>query len=399
MPYRKANSRQIASVPLLILLAWIGAVDSSEAAVEVIEVRLDPAAVEWSQPFQVVVDGEADGAVELAEVVVRADSSPGELEIHLAESPCEPSCSPTPFQVVAEVDASHGFSVEEFHHLRVFRRDASLPDSTQQVFHALFAVGSFDRHPMHPNTLFEPSSPTTADPIRLTLAANVAGNDCGHAWMSLERIEREGNRIRVFVEYPRSILALELLKLGQAAAAGPVDPSEKCTPPGPSRLWIDFLTIDLGRLDAGLYLVETYLSSDNFGAPDDLISLPALVATKVYSVDPATAGGPLHGGRFQVEVTWKDFEGVSGVGSPVPGASRDSMLFTFFGPDNWELLVKVLNACGVNEKFWVLTAAATTVEYEITITDTVTGETWTYDNPLGFPSPAVTDIEAFDCSP
>ena len=72
---------------------------------------------------------------------------------------------------------------------------------------------------------------------------------------------------------------------------------------------------------------------------------------------------------------------------------------TFFGPDNWELLVKVLNACGVNEKFWVLTAAATTVEYEITITDTVTGETWTYDNPLGFPSPAVTDIEAFDCSP
>ncbi|HUP24375.1 MAG TPA: hypothetical protein VNB06_15695 [Thermoanaerobaculia bacterium] len=99
--------------------------------------------------------------------------------------------------------------------------------------------------------------------------------------------------------------------------------------------------------------------------------------------------------RFLAEVTWTDFEGASGAGTVAPLRSADSGLFWFFGPDNWELLVKVLDGCGFNDRFWVLGAATTNVEYTLTITDTETEAVWTRTNPLGVSSPAIADIDAF----
>ncbi len=103
----------------------------------------------------------------------------------------------------------------------------------------------------------------------------------------------------------------------------------------------------------------------------------------------------LNGGRFRAEVAWRDFQGNSGAGHVVPGTAADSGLFWFFGPDNWELLVKVLDGCAVNGHVWVFAAATTSVEYTLVVTDTATGEEVRYQNPLGRPSPAVTDTQAF----
>lgn len=109
----------------------------------------------------------------------------------------------------------------------------------------------------------------------------------------------------------------------------------------------------------------------------------------------------LGGGRFRVEVAWKDFQGGAGAGSVVPEThSDDSGLFWFFAPDNWELLVKVLDGCAVNGHHWVFAAATTTVEYVLTVTDTQTDQAWTRRNPPGRPSPAVADVTALGgCSP
>lgn len=110
----------------------------------------------------------------------------------------------------------------------------------------------------------------------------------------------------------------------------------------------------------------------------------------------------LGGGRFRVEVTWRDFQGNTGRGhvvSEASGAADDSGLFWFFGPDNWELLVKVLDGCAVNGRRWVFAAATTTVEYELTVTDTETGEKASWRNPLGKASPAITDTEALGGCP
>ncbi len=124
------------------------------------------------------------------------------------------------------------------------------------------------------------------------------------------------------------------------------------------------------------------------------------------------AGAPtvleLHGGRFVAEVTWRDFNGRKGRGrvveleaaSEAPGevglSSRDSAVLRFFEPDNWEVLIKVLDGRRINDRFWVYLAAATNVGYYATVTDTRCAQTRAYINPIGRAARAITDVDAFE---
>ncbi|HVS13666.1 MAG TPA: hypothetical protein VMV46_07070 [Thermoanaerobaculia bacterium] len=105
----------------------------------------------------------------------------------------------------------------------------------------------------------------------------------------------------------------------------------------------------------------------------------------------------LNGRRFLAEVEFRDFEGRRGTAREVAFRSDDSGLFYFFAPDNWEMLVKVLDACALNDRFWVFSAATTTVEYELRVTDLLTGTVRSYANPLGRAAPALSDTDAFPC--
>ena len=101
-------------------------------------------------------------------------------------------------------------------------------------------------------------------------------------------------------------------------------------------------------------------------------------------------------GDFKIEVSWETTNGETGVGRVVTGATSDNTgIFEFFEAGNWELLLKVLDACAVNGHFWVFGGAATNVKYQIRVTDLVTDEVWTYDNPQGKRSDAITDTQAF----
>jgi hypothetical protein len=106
----------------------------------------------------------------------------------------------------------------------------------------------------------------------------------------------------------------------------------------------------------------------------------------------------LEDGRFQVEVTFTDFEEQDHVGQSVRETTNSGM-FWFIEPSNLEMLVKVLNACTFNDRYWVFLAATTDVGFELTVTDTATGTVKTYSNTLGSAAVAVTDTDAFDtCS-
>ncbi|MEE8526565.1 MAG: hypothetical protein V3T72_21730 [Thermoanaerobaculia bacterium] len=107
----------------------------------------------------------------------------------------------------------------------------------------------------------------------------------------------------------------------------------------------------------------------------------------------------LNNGRFKAEVEWRDFAGVTGAGEVVPFGTNDSGLFFFFDEDNWEMLVKVLNGCGVTNHYWVFSAATTNVEYRLTVTDTLTGVTKEYFNPLDNAAPAIVDTLALPTCP
>jgi len=104
----------------------------------------------------------------------------------------------------------------------------------------------------------------------------------------------------------------------------------------------------------------------------------------------------LAGERFQVRVQWRDAQGQTGYGHRQEIGSSNSVLFWFFNKDNIEFLVKVLDACALNQHFWVFGAASTDVEYTLEIIDRKGGDVVkTYFNALGNASPAITDTAAF----
>jgi len=101
----------------------------------------------------------------------------------------------------------------------------------------------------------------------------------------------------------------------------------------------------------------------------------------------------LGNGRYRLEVSWRDFQSHTGIGTAVP-LSDESGLFWFFAPENMEMLVKVLDGCTLTGHHWVFAAATTNVEYTLTVTDTTNGAAAVYRNPLGTSAAAVTDTLA-----
>jgi len=144
--------------------------------------------------------------------------------------------------------------------------------------------------------------------------------------------------------------------------------------------------------------VRAFLSTECPGDPE-----PGILSAQVTIIP--RIGGPcepspeilcLQEGRFQVEAEWEDFRGGNGSAGALPLAgSTDSGLFWFFAPGNVELLVKVLDGCALNGHFWVFLASASTVAYEVRVTDLRTNEVRTYRNQLGEIPSLVPDTSAF----
>jgi hypothetical protein len=106
--------------------------------------------------------------------------------------------------------------------------------------------------------------------------------------------------------------------------------------------------------------------------------------------------------RFSVSARWRtDPAGtVTNAQAQVAGAANaGSGLFQFFSPDNWEIMVKAINACSLNNRYWVFSAATTNVYYRMEVIDVRAGRQKIYFNYPGPPAPAVTDVNAFATCP
>lgn len=121
----------------------------------------------------------------------------------------------------------------------------------------------------------------------------------------------------------------------------------------------------------------------------------------VEAADPAGTCVPnertrcLGDSRYAVTVDWRGLDGTGGSGNVVREGTNDSGLFSFFDPDNWEVLIKVLDGCALNGHVWVFGASTTDLGYLARVTDTVSGEVKEYGNEPGLPAPAITDVTAF----
>lgn len=99
--------------------------------------------------------------------------------------------------------------------------------------------------------------------------------------------------------------------------------------------------------------------------------------------------------RFRVEATFTTSNVGDGVAKVQP-LSDNSGTMSFFNVSNREALVKVLDACSLNDAFWFFAAAATNVGYTFTVTDTVSGTHQDYSKAEGPPAPAINDTTAFE---
>lgn len=209
-----------------------------------------------------------------------------------------------------------------------------------------------------------PTAPTVADEVELRVEADAYGDLCGAA-LAIAPFTPESAEIDIF----HTVL----------------NHNVGC----PAVVWPVTVRFRLGRLAAGTHTLRLWSGA--------YPGFPAEVYDELTVTVAEQTGQPLllHDGRFEVRVTWRDFAGNSGVANTVPGATAESGLLWFFSAGNWELLVKVLDGCAMNDRLWVLGAGATNVGFTLEVVDTVTGERWTHENPLGQPAGTFLDTAAF----
>jgi hypothetical protein len=75
--------------------------------------------------------------------------------------------------------------------------------------------------------------------------------------------------------------------------------------------------------------------------------------------------------------------------------AEEAGVFSFFSGDNWEMLVKVLDGCAIDDSFWVYASAATDLAYELTVHDRWSGLAKTYTSAAG-PARPILDGGAFE---
>jgi hypothetical protein len=102
--------------------------------------------------------------------------------------------------------------------------------------------------------------------------------------------------------------------------------------------------------------------------------------------------------RYQVRAQWVAQDGSSGEGQVID-LTGDTGAFWFFSPSNVEVVIKVLNGCGSNSRYWTFAGGLTNVNVILTVTDTQTGAIRTYTNPQRAAFEPIQDTNAFATCP
>lgn len=186
-------------------------------------------------------------------------------------------------------------------------------------------------------------------------------------WLTLRDTAVGGAR-RTYHNPPKEVCGQSDVRAlpGDVAALG--QPSSSESAPGPGR----FQAVALGAA-APLPEFPHGQSSASAGACESsgerLCLLENRFSVKVSLIDPNVADPAADSERAAMVL---------------PSLTTDNTgFFWFFNRENVELAVKVLDGRAINGNFWLLYGALSDVEYEITVTDTVTGRSRTYRNEAG----------------
>ena len=113
--------------------------------------------------------------------------------------------------------------------------------------------------------------------------------------------------------------------------------------------------------------------------------------------EPDAAALTLAGG-YRVSLCYETYAGDTGEALDYGLDSSQSGLLYFFERDNAEVLIKVLDGCGVNGHRWVFVAPVTDLAFNLVVESPDGGRRWTHTNRLGQTADAASDVAAFPCS-
>ncbi len=133
-------------------------------------------------------------------------------------------------------------------------------------------------------------------------------------------------------------------------------------------------------------------------------SLPALSAAAATPLaagarTDCAPGGPaltLRGG-YTVSMCYETYKCEVGDARDWGLDSSQSGLLYFFKPNNVEVLIKVLDGCGVNRHRWVFVAPVTDLAFNLVV-ESPDGQRWTHTNRLGVTADTMADTSAFPCA-
>ncbi|MGE5275976.1 MAG: PIG-L deacetylase family protein [Acidobacteriota bacterium] len=132
-----------------------------------------------------------------------------------------------------------------------------------------------------------------------------------------------------------------------------------------------------------------------------LVGLAWLAASGQTAAEcvPDSTHACLSNGRYRAEVVWREPrfapDGASGYVFPL---TNESAAFWFFAPGNLEVVCKVLDGRALNGRFWLFTAALTSVEFDLRVTDSVAGWRKSWFHSASAPS-SQADVGAFSEDP
>lgn len=168
--------------------------------------------------------------------------------------------------------------------------------------------------------------------------------------------------------------------------------------------WLEEKVVTLYAWDSGTDSGTSNQSGDSNTSPKQPISLietgplgngvPLGTFTFTRQDEAEPNALELLDGRFHVSAEWYTHQLERGRARAVQLQDESGYLW-FFSPGNIEVVVKVLDACSFNERFWVFAGGLTDVEVEMTVEDTLTGQVNVYSNVLGDKYQPIQDTGAF----
>ena len=197
---------------------------------------------------------------------------------------------------------------------------------------------------------------------------------------------------------PRAAAFLEVAWFADAACAGAPLATDRLAEPA-QRYWVWIELRGETTAPAGAAAASLRLGTEKREAGGDF-PVSALFDQALFEVQTGGSGACipnatslcLRDGRFRVTATWTS--GATGGAGFAHPLTADTGAFWFFDADNLETVVKVLDGCPANGRFWVFAGGLTDLGVTLTVEDTLAGATAVYSSPLGTPFHTVADVDA-----